>query len=67
MMMSMAIPPVFTQTLTEYTLTYRHKNMECLQLRMEYRHDRSDANAFDGSSGEGTESTAEHPVGERHR
>ena len=44
------------QTLTEYTLTYEHRVLESLLLRMEYRHDRSDANAFDGSGGIGTES-----------
>ncbi len=56
MTMLMAIPPAFAQTLTEYTLTYEHRVLKYLLLRMEYRHDRSDTNAFDGSSGERTES-----------
>jgi hypothetical protein len=44
------------QTLTEYTLTYEHRVLKYLLLRMEYRHDRSDTNVFDGSNGEATES-----------
>ncbi|RPH37222.1 porin [bacterium] len=45
----------FIQTLKEITLTYEHKVLENMLVRVEYRHDRSNVSVFDGSGGNGTE------------
>ncbi len=46
----------FAQTMGEFTLTYEHRILENLLMRMEYRHDRSSVAVFDGSSGTETQS-----------
>ncbi len=45
----------FVQTLGEITVTYEHRVLQNLFVRVEYRHDRSNAPVFDGSDGMETE------------
>ncbi len=46
----------YVQTLREVTMTYEQRVLQNLLLRLEYRHDNSSAEVFDGSGGITTES-----------